>query len=250
MVLRWVCFFGARRATVEREAARHRASARRLRRRTRSQYTCRHWRARLHRGTALERRARRLRPAASDVKRRSATRVRAPVEGERARAQVAGEGARGQPQGQPRRRRARADQLLRWQARRSRARRQGVAARVRARQPVAREGAGRCDPPVRRRDRSARRERRAQRAHAAPPRWPHQADRRLHHGPRQAGQRSLDRFGPDRAELRWDENGIRYRIVLRKEDGEWRIDDIYIRPAPKDEEEPKPSDIEGGQEDF
>ena len=40
---------------------------------------------------------------------------------------------------------------------------------------------------------------------------------------------------PDRAELRWDENGIRYRIVLRKEDDEWRVDDIYIRPAPKDE---------------
>jgi hypothetical protein len=46
----------------------------------------------------------------------------------------------------------------------------------------------------------------------------------------------IDEFGNDRAELRWDENGIRYRIVLRKEDDEWRIDDIYIRPAPKDEE--------------
>lgn len=40
----------------------------------------------------------------------------------------------------------------------------------------------------------------------------------------------------DRAELRWDENGIRYRIVLRKEDDEWRVDDIYIRPAPKDDD--------------
>lgn len=40
----------------------------------------------------------------------------------------------------------------------------------------------------------------------------------------------------DRAELRWDENGIRYRIVLRKEEEEWRVDDIYIRPAPKDED--------------
>ena len=48
----------------------------------------------------------------------------------------------------------------------------------------------------------------------------------------------IDQFGNDRAELRWDENGIRYRIVLRKEkdDDEWRIDDIYIRPAPKDDE--------------
>ena len=60
----------------------------------------------------------------------------------------------------------------------------------------------------------------------------------------------LDRFGTDRAELRWDENGIRYRIVLRKEDDEWRIDDIYIRPAPKDDQESKPGDVEGVQEDF
>jgi hypothetical protein len=43
-------------------------------------------------------------------------------------------------------------------------------------------------------------------------------------------------FGNDRAELQWDENGIRYRIVLRREDEEWRVDDIYIRPAPKDDE--------------
>ena len=47
----------------------------------------------------------------------------------------------------------------------------------------------------------------------------------------------IEEFGNDRAELRWDENGIRYRIVLRKEDDEWRIDDIYIRPAPKDRRE-------------
>jgi hypothetical protein len=46
----------------------------------------------------------------------------------------------------------------------------------------------------------------------------------------------IDQFGNDRAELRWDENGIRYRIVLRKEGDEWRVDDIYIRPAPKDED--------------
>ncbi|HEY0476143.1 MAG TPA: hypothetical protein VGD37_01385 [Kofleriaceae bacterium] len=46
----------------------------------------------------------------------------------------------------------------------------------------------------------------------------------------------IDQFGNDRAELRWDENGIRYRIVLRKEDDEWRVDDIYIRPAPRDDD--------------
>ncbi len=46
----------------------------------------------------------------------------------------------------------------------------------------------------------------------------------------------------DRAELRWDENGIRYRIVLRKQEDEWRVDDIYIRPVPKDEEGSKDVD--------
>src|SRR5689334_9398075 len=49
----------------------------------------------------------------------------------------------------------------------------------------------------------------------------------------------IDQFGTDRAELRWDENGIRYRIVLRKEEDEWRVDDIYIRPAPRDEDSEK-----------
>lgn len=52
----------------------------------------------------------------------------------------------------------------------------------------------------------------------------------------------IDQFGTDRAELRWDENGIRYRIVLRKEDDEWRVDDIYIRPAPRDDDDDKPGD--------
>jgi hypothetical protein len=59
----------------------------------------------------------------------------------------------------------------------------------------------------------------------------------------------MDEFGTDRAELRWDENGIRYRIVLRKEEDEWRIDDIYIRPAPKDEAEDKGA-VEGIPDDF
>jgi hypothetical protein len=45
----------------------------------------------------------------------------------------------------------------------------------------------------------------------------------------------IEEMGTDRAELRWDQNGIRYRIVLRKEDEEWRIDDIHIRPVPEDD---------------
>ncbi len=59
----------------------------------------------------------------------------------------------------------------------------------------------------------------------------------------------IDEFGTDRAELRWDENGIRYRIVLRKEEDEWRVDDIYIRPAPKDDAEDKGA-VEGIPDDF
>ena len=47
----------------------------------------------------------------------------------------------------------------------------------------------------------------------------------------------LEEIGTDRAELRWDENGVRFRIVLRKEDDEWRIDDIHIHPVPKGEDE-------------
>lgn len=46
----------------------------------------------------------------------------------------------------------------------------------------------------------------------------------------------IDQFGGDRAELRWDDSGVRYRIVLRKEGDEWRVDDIYIRPVPRDDD--------------
>ena len=57
---------------------------------------------------------------------------------------------------------------------------------------------------------------------------------------------TLEQPTSDRAELSWDENGIRYRIVLRKEDGdEWRVDDIYIRPKPKDDEPGKDGGVEG-----
>ena len=45
----------------------------------------------------------------------------------------------------------------------------------------------------------------------------------------------LEQIGTDRAELRWDEHGLRFRVVLRREDDEWRIDDIHILPSPGDE---------------
>lgn len=43
---------------------------------------------------------------------------------------------------------------------------------------------------------------------------------------------TIEEIGVDRAELRWDEGGMRYRITLRKEDDDWRVDDIHIQPAP------------------
>jgi hypothetical protein len=54
----------------------------------------------------------------------------------------------------------------------------------------------------------------------------------------------IDEYEGDRAELRWDENGIRYRVLLLREDGEWRIDDLSIRFAPRDE-----SELEEGEVD-
>jgi hypothetical protein len=49
----------------------------------------------------------------------------------------------------------------------------------------------------------------------------------------------IENFGNDRAELRWDENGVRYRIILRRENDEWRVDDISIRTTPKDDDTDK-----------
>lgn len=39
----------------------------------------------------------------------------------------------------------------------------------------------------------------------------------------------------NRAVLRWDEHGLRFRFVLAREDDEWRIDDIHILPSTGDE---------------
>lgn len=47
----------------------------------------------------------------------------------------------------------------------------------------------------------------------------------------------IDEYGEDQAELRWDEHGFRYRVMLLREDGEWRVDDLSIRPTPGDEDE-------------
>lgn len=44
---------------------------------------------------------------------------------------------------------------------------------------------------------------------------------------------TIETIGKDRAEMRWDDGKRRYRIILRKEGDEWRVDDIHLRPAPK-----------------
>jgi hypothetical protein len=59
----------------------------------------------------------------------------------------------------------------------------------------------------------------------------------------------IDESGTDRAVLRWDEGGIRYRIVLRKEEEEWRVDDIVIR-ATTDDGEPTEGDVEGVEREI
>lgn len=42
-----------------------------------------------------------------------------------------------------------------------------------------------------------------------------------------------EHMGADRAEARWEADGFEYRIVLLREDGEWRVDDFHIRKLPE-----------------
>ncbi|HVV86993.1 MAG TPA: hypothetical protein VHE35_28335 [Kofleriaceae bacterium] len=60
----------------------------------------------------------------------------------------------------------------------------------------------------------------------------------------------LEEIGTDRAELRWDENGLRYRIVLRREDDEWRIDDIHILPSTGDDSDTDTNDTPPAQDEL
>lgn len=48
---------------------------------------------------------------------------------------------------------------------------------------------------------------------------------------------SIEAIGKDRAEMRWDDGKRRYKIILRKEGDQWRVDDIHLRPAPATPEE-------------
>ena len=40
----------------------------------------------------------------------------------------------------------------------------------------------------------------------------------------------ISQIGPDRAEMIWETDNARYKIVLRKEGDQWRVDDLHIRP--------------------
>lgn len=42
----------------------------------------------------------------------------------------------------------------------------------------------------------------------------------------------VELIGDDRAEMRWDDGRKRYKLILRKEGDEWRIDDIQLQPTP------------------
>ena len=59
----------------------------------------------------------------------------------------------------------------------------------------------------------------------------------------------IDESGTDRAELRWDEGGIHYKIVLRKEDDEWRVDDILIKTTADDNDDGA-GEVEGAEREI
>lgn len=43
---------------------------------------------------------------------------------------------------------------------------------------------------------------------------------------------TVTKVGKERAELYWESEGKRYKVVLHREGDEWRIDDIHLRAAP------------------
>jgi hypothetical protein len=43
----------------------------------------------------------------------------------------------------------------------------------------------------------------------------------------------ISTVGKDRAELQWDDGEMQYRVILRLEGDEWRVDDVHARPTPQ-----------------
>jgi hypothetical protein len=55
-----------------------------------------------------------------------------------------------------------------------------------------------------------------------------------------AGSRhKISMLGKDRAELQWDDGEMQYKVVLRLEGDEWRVDDVHARPMPATGDEVK-----------
>ncbi len=50
---------------------------------------------------------------------------------------------------------------------------------------------------------------------------------------KQKSEEGIQFMGKNRAELAWDENGMRYKVTLIREGDEWRVDDFDIQPAPE-----------------
>lgn len=52
----------------------------------------------------------------------------------------------------------------------------------------------------------------------------------------------------DRAEMSWRKDGVRYKVVLIREDGDWHVDDVHLGPdmtAPEEEPEESPESPQG-----
>ena len=47
----------------------------------------------------------------------------------------------------------------------------------------------------------------------------------------------VELIGEDRAEMRWDDGRKRYKLILRKEGDQWRIDDVQLQPTPMEPED-------------
>jgi len=50
---------------------------------------------------------------------------------------------------------------------------------------------------------------------------------------KQKSAEGISFMGKNRAELKWDENGMQYKVILIRENDEWRVDDFDIQPAPE-----------------
>jgi hypothetical protein len=50
----------------------------------------------------------------------------------------------------------------------------------------------------------------------------------------ESGADTIEVLDEDRVEMRWEDGDVRYDILLRKEGGEWRVDDLRVRTLPSE----------------